>query len=163
MGAEPCLASLSLIVLTSEWMVQGDLEVSEDRAGVVHGQSCPPALWPWLWILLPAPKKEGSSKTDMLRVNFPVNFLFSMKVHRCPVITQEWSGEGMSWAPPGFLLSPQHESISWVCACCYFSHVWLFDTLQTVAHQPPLSMGFSRQIVEWVAMPSSGGSSWPRY
>ena len=27
-------------------------------------------------------------------------------------------------------------------------------------HQPPLSMGFSR--LEWVAIPSSRGSSWPR-
>ena len=29
-----------------------------------------------------------------------------------------------------------------------------------VAHQIPMSMGFSRQ--EWVAMPSSRGTSWPR-
>ena len=27
----------------------------------------------------------------------------------------------------------------------YFSHVQLFETLWTVAHQAPLSMGFSRQ------------------
>ena len=31
------------------------------------------------------------------------------------------------------------------CMCCHFSHVWLFATLQTVAHKAPLSMGFSRQ------------------
>ena len=42
------------------------------------------------------------------------------------------------------------------CASC-FSHVRLFATLWTVA---PLSMGFSRaRILEWVAMPSSKGSS----
>ena len=37
------------------------------------------------------------------------------------------------------------------------------DTLWTVACQAPLSMGFSRQewILEWVAMPSSRGSSQP--
>ena len=29
--------------------------------------------------------------------------------------------------------------------CCYFSCVWLFVTLWTVAYQAPLSMGFSRQ------------------
>ena len=36
---------------------------------------------------------------------------------------------------------------STVCVCMLsrFSHVWLVETLQTVAHQPPLSMGFSRQ------------------
>ena len=35
--------------------------------------------------------------------------------------------------------------------------------LWTVAHQPPLSMEFPQaRILEWVAMPSSRGSSWPR-
>ena len=35
-------------------------------------------------------------------------------------------------------------------------------TIWTVAFQVPLSMEFSRQILEWVAMPFSRGSSWPR-
>ena len=41
------------------------------------------------------------------------------------------------------------------------SHVWLFAT---VAHQAPLSMGFSRREfgMEQVAISSSRGSSWPR-
>ena len=45
-----------------------------------------------------------------------------------------------------------------VCACMLscFSHVWLFATLWTVAHQAALSMGFFRQ---WVAISSSRGSS----
>ena len=36
---------------------------------------------------------------------------------------------------------------SYVCTWMqsHFSHVWLFATLWTVAHQAPLSMGFSRQ------------------
>ena len=43
------------------------------------------------------------------------------------------------------------------------SHVWLFATLWTVAHQAPLSMGILQaRILEWVAMPSSRGSSQPR-
>ena len=51
-----------------------------------------------------------------------------------------------------------------------FSPVWLCD-LRTVAHQAPLSTGFSclwteaylpLDILEWVAMPSFGGSSQPR-
>ena len=35
----------------------------------------------------------------------------------------------------------------YVCACMlsHFSHVWLLATLQTVTHQAPLSMRFSRQ------------------
>ena len=32
----------------------------------------------------------------------------------------------------------------------------------TVAHQAPLSMGFPRQILEWVTISFSRGSSWPR-
>ena len=53
-----------------------------------------------------------------------------------------------------------------MCACMlsWFSHVWLFETLWTLAHHTPLSMGFCRQEnwSEWVAMPSSKGSSQPR-
>ena len=32
-----------------------------------------------------------------------------------------------------------------MCVLSHFSHVWLFATPWTVAHQAPLSMGFSRQ------------------
>ena len=32
-----------------------------------------------------------------------------------------------------------------VCVCCGLSHVWLSVTPWTIAHQTPLSMGFSRQ------------------
>ena len=45
----------------------------------------------------------------------------------------------------------------------HFSHVWLCATVWTIAHQDPLSMGFSQaRILEWVAVSSSRGSSWPR-
>ena len=49
----------------------------------------------------------------------------------------------------------------WVCVCAsLLSHVWLFVTPWTVAHQDPLSMGILQaRILEWVAMPSSRGSS----
>ena len=40
------------------------------------------------------------------------------------------------------------------------SHVQLFSTPWTVAHQTPLSMGFSHKNTGWVAMSSSRGSSW---
>ena len=43
------------------------------------------------------------------------------------------------------------------------SHFPLFVTPWAVAHQIPLSMGiFQAKILEWVAMPSSRGSSQPR-
>ena len=41
------------------------------------------------------------------------------------------------------------------------SHVWLFATPWTVAHQAPPSLGFSRQEY-WVAISFSRGSSRPR-
>ena len=44
-----------------------------------------------------------------------------------------------------------------------FSHVWLFATLWTVTHQAPLRTGILQaRILEWVAMLSSRGPSWPR-
>ena len=39
-----------------------------------------------------------------------------------------------------------------VCMLSHFSHVQLFATLQTVAHQAPLSMRFSRQEY-WSGLP----------
>ena len=52
---------------------------------------------------------------------------------------------------PGCFLtfSPEIGSL----LCC-FSHVWLFATLWTIAHQAPLSMGFSRQEY-WSKLPHS--------
>ena len=47
--------------------------------------------------------------------------------------------------------------------CVLLSRVWFFTTPWTVARQAPLSMGILQaRILEWVAMPSSRGSSWPR-
>ena len=48
----------------------------------------------------------------------------------------------------------------YACMLSCFSCVRLFATLWTVACQALLFLGFSRQ--EWVAIPSSRGSSWPR-
>ena len=50
-----------------------------------------------------------------------------------------------------------------VCLVPKLSHVQLFVTTWTWAHQAPLSMGILQaQILEWVAMPFSRGSSQPR-
>ena len=46
---------------------------------------------------------------------------------------------------------------------CVLSLVWFFVTPWTITCQASLSMGFSRQeILEWDAILSSRGSSWPR-
>ena len=50
------------------------------------------------------------------------------------------------------------------CVLSRFSHIWLFATPCTVAHQASLSMGFfMARIQEWVAMPFSRESSPPRH
>ena len=49
-----------------------------------------------------------------------------------------------------------------VCVCELFSHVWLFATLWTVAHQDPLSMGLSRLEYQSGLPSFLQGSSWPR-
>ena len=50
------------------------------------------------------------------------------------------------------------------CICmCMLSHFQLFATPGTVAHQASLVHGiFLARILEWVAISSSRGSSWPR-
>ena len=50
------------------------------------------------------------------------------------------------------------------CMCMLsLYHVWLFATSWTIAHQAPLSTGILQaRILEWVAVPSSRGSSQPR-
>ena len=56
------------------------------------------------------------------------------------------------------------DHLDYVPGCAQlFSHVRLFVTLWTVAHQAPLSMGSSQaRTLEWVAISSSRGSSQPR-
>ena len=47
-----------------------------------------------------------------------------------------------------------------MCCAQSLGCVWLFATLWTIAHQASLSMGtLQARILEWVAMPSSKGSS----
>ena len=49
------------------------------------------------------------------------------------------------------------------CMLSCFSSVQLFATLWTIARQTPLSMEILQaRILEWIAMPSSRGSSQPR-
>ena len=48
-------------------------------------------------------------------------------------------------------------SIITICVLGHFSHVQLFATLRTVAHQAPLSMGILQaRKLEWVAISSPG-------
>ena len=59
--------------------------------------------------------------------------------------------------------STKEKGYCYVCMLSHFSRVWLFATLWTVPCQAPLSMRFSRhKILEWVAIPFSRVSSWPK-
>ena len=62
-------------------------------------------------------------------------------------------------------VSHTHSLWFWIlCWAEVLSHVWLFASPWTVARQAPLSMGILQaRILEWVAMPSSRGSSPPRH
>ena len=57
---------------------------------------------------------------------------------------------------PKYQCSQEALSVFLLCACMlsHFSRVWLFVTLWTIAHQVPLSMGFSRQEY-WSGLPCS--------
>ena len=50
------------------------------------------------------------------------------------------------------LLNIKKQGERYACVLGHFSCVWLFVTLWTVAHQAPLSMGFSRQEY-WSGLP----------
>ena len=75
----------------------------------------------------------------------------------------------VSWGPKGGgekvvgeagTLKSYHSTNT--CVPSRFSRVWLFENPWTVAHQAPLFMGFFQaRILQWVAMPSSRGSSLP--
>ena len=57
----------------------------------------------------------------------------------------------------------EYKKCTCICILSFFSHVWLFVTLWTIAFQDPLSMRILQaRILEWVAMLSSRGSSQPR-
>ena len=65
------------------------------------------------------------------------------------------------WLSPVAVLLECHLNANRLCSQ-FLSRVHLFETPWTGAHQAPLSMGILQaRIMEWVAMPSSGGSSNP--
>ena len=81
----------------------------------------------------------------------------------------KWQGHGAGTlrAPAGAYEALWPFATLPACTCPRsLSRAQLLETLWTVAHQASLSMRFSRQYsprtLEWVAMPSSRGSSQPR-
>ena len=68
------------------------------------------------------------------------------------------------WLDCSIRARPHHNSVLRVLPRLVvqsLSHVQLFVTPWTVAHQALLSMGFQARVLEWVAISFSRGSSWP--
>ena len=57
-------------------------------------------------------------------------------------------------------VGPSHNPLYVVCVLSRFSHVQLFATVWTVAHQAPLSVGFSRQEY-WSGLPCPPPGEFP--
>jgi len=97
----------------------------------------------------------------LLLAPWPWPWCPSLSVLHGPIVaTGLWSWFSQN-APPS--LSDRFPFLSPSSVLSHFSHVLLFATPWTVAYHAPLSMGILQtRILEWVAMRSSRGSSWPR-
>jgi len=77
-------------------------------------------------------------------------------------VSPAWAGRFFTAEPPGKteVTLCKHAKSLQIRSDQSLSRVRLFVTPWTVAHQAPLSMGILQaRILEWVAMPSSRGSS----
>ena len=93
-------------------------------------------------------EKEMATHSSVLAWRIPgmgePGGLPSMGSHR---VGHDWSDLAAAAAALHRVSNRMH-----VCMLSCFCHVWLFATLWTVAHQAPLSMGFSRQGY-WSGLP----------
>ena len=71
---------------------------------------------------------------------------------------------GHDWVTKHSTRSTLYNICACMCVLCCFGHVWLFATPWTVCSLPGCSVHgiLQARILEWTAMPSSRGSSWPR-
>ena len=73
-----------------------------------------------------------------------------------------WVRLESNWLQPSSFAEKQNQ-VFWLTRAESLSRVQLYGTPWTVTQQAPLSMGILQaRILEWVAFPSSRGSSWPR-
>ena len=92
-------------------------------------------------------RARASPIWQSLAASSGVQWIFLNIVHNCSSI----------WTTPlkDFHWAQKHCFVYPLCVCVCASHfnpVWLFVILWTIAHQPPLSMGFSRQEY-WSGLP----------
>ena len=119
-----------------------------------------------VYIMLPLSKLVPGNKLPTLRRHF-----FSGKNNKVTSFFGQWylclnnrqfTSSQVGNFPAGMNYSlgkarPGYTIFLVICLCTmcmlsHFSHVWLCATPWTVAHQPPLSMGFSRQEY-WSGVP----------
>ena len=140
---------------------QSSLPGSQETRWATYPELLKPE-WAWESYSVAAKKKKFCilSQTDQIRTSggktqeavLYRNYSYMWWTEMCPPVSNSYVEA----------LNPV-----WWCMCaCMLSHfirVQLFVTLWTVAHQASLSMGILQaKILDWVAVPSSRGSSWPR-
>ena len=70
------------------------------------------------------------------------------------------SSQGTALSSLCYIAASHYLFILHVCVCYVLCRVWLFATVQTVAHQAPLSMEFSRQEY-WSGLPFPSPEDFP--
>ena len=105
---------------------------------------------------MPPPQTNSGDEHGHRRGHREVRASSRSLVNRCKAREQALSTREASL---DILLVVNHSPMAIVL--CVLSRFSLYETLWTVASQAPLSMGIRQgRILEWVAMPSSRGSSY---
>ena len=81
-------------------------------------------------------------------------FFFKLEIyHLIHTKSNKWNQNVINFlVKQKFICFLKYIHYTYVPVPSHFSHVWLFVTLWTVAHQDPLSMGFTRQEY-WSRLP----------
>ena len=120
--------------------------------------------------LVPNPSQHRVfSNESTLRMRWPKYLTFSLSIIPSKEIPglisfrMDWLDLLAVQGTRKSLLQHHSSKASILRRSAFFSCVQFVATLQTVAHQAPLSVGIRQaRILEWVATPSSRGSSQPR-
>ena len=107
------------------------------------------------WLVIPAWVQDWGA------CGYPLFLTAAAKLLQlCPTLCDSMDGSPPDSPVPGILQARTLEWVAvsfssawkWEVKVKSFSHVWLFETLWTSAHQAPPSMGFSRQEY-WSGLP----------
>ena len=80
-----------------------------------------------------------------------------------PLLEQvSYSGDYLHVGPISHIRSVSYWGTGHVCMLHHFSHVWFFGCMDCSLKDSSIHGILQARILEWVAVPSSRGSSWPR-